>query len=77
MAFRAARISAGKTVKEVTDYMGVTDAAVYQWESGTFLPRPDKLVKLAKFYGCTVDELLSEDTAILHSEQSHMEDRNE
>ena len=74
MAFKAARISAGKTVKEVMDHMGVTDAAVYQWESGTFRPRPDKLVRLAKFYGCTVDQLLSDDTQILHDNLSHNAD---
>ena len=77
MAFRTARISAGKTVKEVANYLGVSEAAVYQYDSGIYTPRPDKLVKLAKFYGCTVDELLSEDTAILPSEQSHKTVRNE
>lgn len=63
MSFRDARRKAGKTVAEVKEYMGVTDAAVYQWETGETTPRPDKLVKLAEFYGCTVDELLRKGTA--------------
>jgi len=58
MGFRQARLDAGVSVKEVMAYMGVSDAAVYQWESGVYTPRPDKLVKLASLYGCSVDELL-------------------
>lgn len=61
MAIRNARIAAGKTVKDVMDHMGVSDAAVYQWESGVFTPRADKLIKLADFFGVTVDELLKPD----------------
>lgn len=58
MGFRSARLKADKTVLEVTRYLNVTDAAVYQWETGITTPRPEKLVKLAEFYGCTVDDLL-------------------
>ncbi len=58
MSFRDARQKAGKTVAEVMKHMGVSDAAVYQWETRETTPRPDKLVKLAEFYGVTVDELL-------------------
>lgn len=58
MSFREARQKAGKTVAEVMKHMGVSDAAVYMWETGETTPRPDKLVKLAEFYGVTVDELL-------------------
>lgn len=61
MGFKSARIAAGKTVKDVMDHMGVSDAAVYQWESGVFTPRPDKLIKLANYFGVTVDELLKVD----------------
>lgn len=61
MGFREARIKAGKSVREVMFEMGVSDAAVYMWESGENRPRADKLPKLAKLYGCTVEELLSEE----------------
>jgi len=60
VSFREARVAAGKSVAEVMKHMGVTDAAVYQWETGVTMPRPDKLVRLAAFYGVTVDELLAE-----------------
>lgn len=61
MGFRSARIKAGKKVTEVMEHMGVSDAAVYFWENGTTHPTIDKLVKLAKFYGVTVEELLTPD----------------
>ena len=58
MGFKDARVKAGKTVKEVMDEIGVSDAAVYSWETGQYTPSKDKLVKLADFYGTTVDALL-------------------
>lgn len=58
MSIKSARLKADKKVREVMEYMGVSDAAVYQWETGETTPRPEKLIKLADFYGCTVDELL-------------------
>ena len=58
MSFKTARIAAGKTVKEVMEFMHVTDAAVYQWESGVYIPRSEKLIKLAEFYNTTIENLL-------------------
>lgn len=58
MSITSARKSAGKTVKEVADAMHVTPSAVYQWESGDCRPDIDKLLSLASFLGCTVEELL-------------------
>ena len=62
MSFRSARIKSGKKVTDVMSLLGVTDGAVYMWETGTTFPTVEKLKKLAEFYGCTVDELLREDT---------------
>lgn len=61
MGFRSARLAAGLTVREVMNVLSVSDAAVYQWETGMTIPRRQRLSKLAKLYGCTVDELLNED----------------
>lgn len=68
MGFKSARIAAGKSIKEVMEYIGVSDAAVYQWETGVFVPRADKMMKLAEFYGTTVDDLLR-DNGIEQAEQ--------
>lgn len=61
MRFREARLKAGMSVREVMTETGVSDAAVYQWETGVTTPRPALLIRLAKLYGCTVDELLTEE----------------
>ena len=61
MSFKSARIRAGKKVADVMEYLGVSDGAVYMWETGMTFPTVEKLKKLADFYGCTTDELLRED----------------
>lgn len=61
MSFRSARLKSGKKVSDVMEHLGVSDGAVYMWETGATSPTVDKLKKLAEFYGCTTDELLQED----------------
>lgn len=58
MGFRQARLNAGLSVREVMAATGVSDAAVYQWETGVTTPRAAMLVKLAGLYCCSVDDLL-------------------
>ena len=62
MGFKSARLRAGKKVADVMEHLGVSDGAVYMWETGLTFPTVEKLKKLADFYGCTTDELLREDT---------------
>lgn len=61
MGFRKARQNAGLSVSEVTNALSVSDAAVYQWETGVNMPTCKRLIELSKLYGCTVDDLLKED----------------
>lgn len=58
MAIKEARKRAGKSVAEVAAVAGVTEGAVYQWELGMTRPSTDKLPRLAKFLGCTIEELI-------------------
>lgn len=58
MGFRQARLNAGLSVREVMAALNVSDAAVYQWETGVTVPRAQMLVKLAELYCCSVDDLL-------------------
>lgn len=62
MGFRQARINAGLSVRDVMSATGVSDAAVYMWETGQTRPRASLLPKIAQLYGCTIDELLRPDT---------------
>lgn len=61
MGFRSARLKAGLSVAEVMKKLGVSDAAVYMWETGATTPTGKRLPEIAKLYGCTVDELLKEE----------------
>lgn len=61
MAFKKAREEAGKTISETAKACGVSRQAVHGWERGEYKPSADMLIKLAAFYGCSIDELLKED----------------
>ena len=61
MSFRSARKKRGISALEAAEKLGVTDAAIYQWECGIFLPTAKRLPEIAKLYGCTIDELLEKD----------------
>lgn len=61
MGFRNARIKSGLSALQAAEALGVSDAAVYQWETGAFLPNAKRLTEIAKLYHCTVDELLKKD----------------
>lgn len=61
MGFRSARLAAGLSVSNVMEALKVSDAAVYQWETGVTIPNGKRLPEIAKLYGCTVDELLKQE----------------
>lgn len=61
MSFRSARKKRGISAFEAAEKLGVTDAAIYQWECGISLPTAKRLPEIAKLYGCTIDELLEKD----------------
>lgn len=61
MSFLSCRKKAGLTQAEVAKALGVSDAAVCQWEKGETMPNGKRLPEIAKLYKCTVDKLLRED----------------
>ena len=61
MGFKEARTKAGLSVATVMKALGVSDAAVYQWETGVTIPSGKRLPEIAKLYGCSIDDLLKED----------------
>lgn len=62
MSIREARLRAGLSVRDVMEKLGVSDAAVYQWETGATVPRVPMLLRLAELFHCSTDELLGRDT---------------
>ena len=62
MSILSARTRAGLSQAKLAEAVGVTDAAVCQWETGKQLPRAALLPKIAETLNCTVDDLLSSPT---------------
>ena len=63
MSFLQARKKAGLTQAVVAEKLGITAASVCQWETDKNLPRAEKLPEIATLYGCTVNDLLSDNPA--------------
>lgn len=65
------------TQEELAQLLYVSRAAVSKWESGIGYPNIDSLKSIAKFYGVTIDELLSgeEILTIAEEEQRLQKDR--
>lgn len=62
MSFLSARKNAGLSQADVAEALGVSAAAVCQWETGKTVPDSRKLPRIAEVFGCTIDELLSDTT---------------
>ena len=62
LRFKEFRERAGLSQREVGEKLGISDSAVCLWEreQGGSLPRTNMLPEIAKLYGVTVDELLSD-----------------
>lgn len=58
MGFRARRDELGLRQDWVADKLGITPSALSMWERGKAIPRALMLIKIAKLYQCTPEELL-------------------
>ena len=58
---KEARLQAGLTTVQLAQKIGLTQAAVSQWESGKKVPGIETISRLADLYGVTVDYLLGRD----------------
>lgn len=59
----------GLTQEELASQLYVTRTAVSKWESGRGYPNIDSLKAIARFFGVTVDELLSTDEVLVLAEE--------
>lgn len=51
----------GKTLLEVEKATGIKNSNLSRWEQNKVLPNIDFCVKLADYYGITIDELIGRD----------------
>ena len=49
--------------EELAELLSIDRSTVAKWESGSSLPRADKLPRLAEIFNCSIDDLFSEDSA--------------
>jgi len=63
------------TQEELAEKLFVSRTAVSKWESGRGYPNIDSLKALAKFYGVTIDELLSGEEILSIAENQQRENR--
>lgn len=63
----------GLTQEELATALFVSRTAVSKWESGRGYPNIDSLKAISKFYGVTIDELLSTEEVLAIAEEDHKE----
>ena len=62
MQFFEMRKAAGITQGKAAEALKVTQSALSQWENGVTCPDARRLCAVAALYGCTVDDLLKDNT---------------
>lgn len=62
MSYRQARVKAGLSIAEAAKRINVTRATIWLWETGKGNPLLDNLKKMAEAYGCTVADLVREES---------------
>lgn len=63
------RKNRGLTQEELAEVLCVSRTAISKWESGRGYPNIDSLKAIAKFFGVTIDELLSGDELLTIAEE--------
>jgi transcriptional regulator with XRE-family HTH domain len=66
----------GLTQEELGEILFVSRTAISKWESGRGYPNIDSLKEIAKFFGLTVDQLLSCDELLLVAEEDGKQKEN-
>ena len=51
-----------KTIYRVSKDTGINVSTFYQWKKGTYTPKIDKLIKIAKYFGVSAEVFLREVT---------------
>jgi len=57
---KAIRLQAGLTQKNLADNLNVTKRTIQKYEAGITFPNSDKLTQISKFFGVSIDSLITE-----------------
>lgn len=60
------RKTSNYTQEQLADILGVSRQSVSKWESDIAYPETDKLIRIGKLFGCSMDYLLDEDITDPH-----------
>ena len=66
----------GLTQEELAEVLFVSRTAISKWESGRGYPNIDSLKAIAKFFGVTIDQLLSGDELLTIAEEDAKKTEN-
>lgn len=59
--FKRFRLIRGKSVKDVSEHLGVDEDIYSKWESGIIEPTIEQVMGMATYYNCSMDLLLDVD----------------
>ncbi len=62
MRIKQIREKNGISQVQLSNILAVDRSTVAKWETGMSVPRAGTLKKLAAYFGCTIDELLTDET---------------
>ena len=59
--FKTARMQAGLSQDQLSAELGISKRMIRNYENGSFLPTSDKIPKIAKYFGVSIESLITED----------------
>lgn len=59
--FKAARMQSGVSQEKLSAELGISKRTIANYECGQTLPPSDKLPKIAKYFGVTIESLITEE----------------
>lgn len=62
MILKELRESRGLQQKDIAKFLGISESSICLYEKGKREPPIEVLIKLADFFGCTLDELVKGET---------------
>ena len=62
MSIKQIRENRGISQVQLSNILAVDRSTIAKWETGMSVPRAGTLKKLAAYFGCTIDELLTDET---------------